>query len=111
MFVNLCTFICKLLILDYRMTPAQRAFSGNRCSDHLTVLNAFHQWENLFRRDIDTTEYCARKMLSLPALTTTADVEVLYIFIQYLIHTLNIIIFIGTIKRFIYQNWISGNMF
>lgn len=64
------------MVLDYRMTPAQRAFSGNRCSDHLTVLNAFHQWENLFRRDIDTTEYCARKMLSLPSLTTTADVMV-----------------------------------
>jgi len=58
------------------MTPAQRAFSGNRCSDHLTVLNAFHQWQALAYRDIDTTEYCERKMLSLPSLTTTADVTV-----------------------------------
>jgi ATP-dependent RNA helicase A len=58
------------------MTPAQRALSGNRCSDHLTVLNAFHQWESLFRRNIDTTDYCERKMLSQPSLTTTADVTV-----------------------------------
>jgi len=61
------------------MTPAQRAFSGNRCSDHLTVLNAFHQWASLFQRNIDTTDYCERKMLSQPSLTTTADVTVLNI--------------------------------
>lgn len=64
------------MFLDYRMTPAQRAYSGNRCSDHLTVLNAFHQWESL-SRSIDTTDYCERKMLSQPSLVTTADVTVL----------------------------------
>lgn len=64
------------MFLDYRMTPAQRAYSGNRCSDHLTVLNAFHQWESL-SHTIDTTDYCERKMLSQPSLVTTADVTVL----------------------------------
>lgn len=58
------------------MTPAQRALSGNRCSDHLTVLNAFQQWHSLYQRNIDTTEYCERKMLSQPSLVTTADVKV-----------------------------------
>lgn len=60
------------------MTPAQRVLSGNRCSDHLTVLNVFHQWLSLFRRGIDTTDYCERKMLSQPSLSTTADVSVHY---------------------------------
>lgn len=64
------------MVSDYRMTPAQRAFSGNRCSDHLTILNAFHQWQSLSLRNIDTTDYCERKMLSLPSLSTTADVTV-----------------------------------
>lgn len=68
------------------MTPAQRAFSGNRCSDHLTVLNAFHQWQSLIYRNIDTTEFCEHKMLSQPSLTTTADVMVPTFIISSLIY-------------------------
>ncbi|XP_060872355.1 dosage compensation regulator [Metopolophium dirhodum] len=70
----ICSNMTDIFVFDHRMTPAQRAFSGNRCSDHLTVLNAFHQWQSLVYRNIDTTEYCERKMLSQPSLTTTADV-------------------------------------
>ncbi|XP_050427766.1 dosage compensation regulator [Adelges cooleyi] len=70
-----CSNMSDVFEFDHRMTPAQRALSGNRCSDHLTVLNAFQQWESLYQRNIDTTEYCARKMLSQPSLTTTADVK------------------------------------
>jgi len=70
----ICSNMTDIFVFDHRMTPAQRAFSGNRCSDHLTVLNAFHQWQSLIYRNIDTTEYCERKMLSQPSLTTTADV-------------------------------------
>jgi len=75
------------MFIDHRMTPAQRAFSGNRCSDHLTVLNAFHRWQSLIYRNIDATEFCERKMLSQPSLTTTADVTVLtFIISSYLIY-------------------------
>ncbi|XP_022167135.1 dosage compensation regulator [Myzus persicae] len=70
----ICSNMTDIFVFDHRMTPAQRAFSGNRCSDHLTVLNAFHQWQSLVYRKIDTTEFCERKMLSQPSLTTTADV-------------------------------------
>lgn len=59
------------------MTPAQRVFSGNRCSDHLTMFNAFHRWSSMFRHDIDTSDYCSRKMLSKPSLVTIADIAVL----------------------------------
>lgn len=61
------------------MKFAQKLFSGNRCSDHMTVLNAFYQWESLFCRNIDTTEFCDSNMLSLPSLTTIADVRVKFI--------------------------------
>lgn len=75
------------MFIDHRMTPAQRAFSGNRCSDHLTVLNAFHRWQSLIYRNVDTTEFCERKMLSQPSLTTTADVTVpTFIISSYLIY-------------------------
>ncbi|XP_050532289.1 ATP-dependent RNA helicase A protein [Daktulosphaira vitifoliae] len=72
----ICSNMSDIFEFDHRMTPAQRALSGNRCSDHLTVLNAFQQWDSLFQRNIDTTEYCERKMLSQPSLVTTADVKV-----------------------------------
>jgi len=75
------------MFIDHRMTQAQCYFSGNRCSDHLTVLNAFHQWQSLIYRNIDTTEFCERKMLSQPSLTTTADVTVpTFIISSYLIY-------------------------
>ncbi|KAF0752625.1 dosage compensation regulator isoform X2 [Aphis craccivora] len=70
----ICSNMTDIFVFDHRMTPAQRAFSGNRCSDHLTVLNAFHRWQSLIYRNIDATEFCERKMLSQPSLTTTADV-------------------------------------
>ncbi|XP_027854548.2 dosage compensation regulator isoform X1 [Aphis gossypii] len=70
----ICSNMTDIFVFDHRMTPAQRAFSGNRCSDHLTVLNAFHRWQSLIYRNVDTTEFCERKMLSQPSLTTTADV-------------------------------------
>lgn len=73
-------FILIFLFIDHRMTPAQRILSGNRCSDHLTMLNAFHRWSSLFHRNINTTDYCEHKMLSQPSLITIADIAVLYIF-------------------------------
>lgn len=70
----ICSNMTDIFVFDHRMTHSQRAFSGNRCSDHLTVLNAFHRWQSLIYRNIDATEFCERKMLSQPSLTTTADV-------------------------------------
>jgi len=64
------------MFLDHRMTPSQRAFSGNRCSDHLALLNAFHEWQSLAYCNINPTEYCERNMLSQQSLTTTADAMV-----------------------------------
>ncbi|CAI6362148.1 unnamed protein product [Macrosiphum euphorbiae] len=70
----ICSNMTDVFIIDHRMTPAQRAFSGNRCSDHLALLNAFHQWQSLAYCNINPTEYCENKMLSQPSLTSTADV-------------------------------------
>eukprot|EP00102_Acyrthosiphon_pisum_P022829 XP_016660039.1 PREDICTED: dosage compensation regulator-like isoform X3 [Acyrthosiphon pisum] len=69
----ICSNMTDIFVFDHRMTPAQRAFSGNRCSDHLALLNAFQQWQSLDYCNINPTEYCERKMLSEPSLTTTAD--------------------------------------
>ncbi|XP_008180079.1 dosage compensation regulator-like [Acyrthosiphon pisum] len=31
----ICSNITDIFVFDHKMTPAQRAFSGNRCSDNL----------------------------------------------------------------------------
>lgn len=67
---------------DNSMTQIQRTFSGNRCSDHLTVLNAFHKWSSSCHRDINTTNYCNNKMLSQTSLKITKNVTVLFYFIR-----------------------------
>lgn len=60
-----------------RLSPFQRAFSGNRCSDHIATLNAFSAWEEA-RMGGEQSEirFCDYKGLSMPTLRVIWEAKV-----------------------------------
>ncbi|XP_069700585.1 dosage compensation regulator mle [Periplaneta americana] len=59
-----------------RLTYQQKAFSGNRYSDHVAMLNAFQAWEEA-RMGGEQAEaaFCDHKMLSMPTLRVTWEAK------------------------------------
>lgn len=59
-----------------RLTYQQKAFAGNRYSDHVAMLNAFQAWEEA-RMGGEQAEaaFCDHKMLSLPTLKVTWEAK------------------------------------
>lgn len=59
-----------------RLTYQQKAFAGNRYSDHVAMLNAFQAWEEA-RMGGEQAEatFCDHKMLSMPTLRVTWEAK------------------------------------
>lgn len=76
-----CTFIQSLLLPTApefkRLSPFQRAFAGNRYSDHIATLSAFAAWEDA-RVGGEQAEisFCDYKGLSMPTLRVIWEAKV-----------------------------------
>lgn len=65
-----------VITLDRRLTFSQRAFSGNRSSDHIAMLNAFLMWSRIARRGPDAEEsFCEQRQISIPILKVTFEAK------------------------------------
>lgn len=61
-----------------RLSWVHRRFAGSRWSDHLTMLNAFTQWEEArMHGDMSEQNFCDQFSVSLPTMRVTADAKVL----------------------------------
>lgn len=59
-----------------RLTFQQKAFAGNRFSDHVAMLNAFQAWEEARMNGVEVEEsFCDAKMLSMPTLRVTWEAK------------------------------------
>ncbi|XP_066965317.1 ATP-dependent RNA helicase A protein-like isoform X3 [Macrobrachium rosenbergii] len=59
-----------------RLSPFQKAFSGNRFSDHIAALNAFNCWEEARVSGEDAEiNFCDYKGLSMPSLRVTWEAK------------------------------------
>ncbi|XP_045616540.1 ATP-dependent RNA helicase A isoform X2 [Procambarus clarkii] len=59
-----------------RLSPFQRAFAGNRYSDHIAALNAFYSWEEARSGGEDAEiRFCDYKGLSMPTLRVTWEAK------------------------------------
>ena len=59
-----------------RLSPFQRAFGGNRCSDHIAMLSAFTQWDDTrMRGEQAEMNFCDYKQLSMPTLRVTWEAK------------------------------------
>ena len=59
-----------------RLTYQQKAFSGNRYSDHIAMLNAFQAWEEArIGGEQAEAAFCDHKMLSMPTLRVTWEAK------------------------------------
>ncbi|XP_046383681.1 dosage compensation regulator [Ischnura elegans] len=59
-----------------RLGGHQKAFAGNRHSDHVAMLNAFQKWCRMKHRGEQAeVAFCEDKMLSLPTLRVTSDAK------------------------------------
>ncbi|XP_068238169.1 ATP-dependent RNA helicase A protein [Palaemon carinicauda] len=59
-----------------RLSPFQKAFSGNRFSDHIAALNAFNCWEEARLGGEDAEiNFCDYKGLSMPTLRVTWEAK------------------------------------
>ena len=59
-----------------RLTYQQKAFSGNRYSDHIAMLNAFQAWEEArIGGEEAEAAFCDHKMLSMPTLRVTWEAK------------------------------------
>lgn len=67
----------EVFITERRLTYQQRAFAGNRCSDHVAMLNAFLAWEDVRQNGPYAEEnFCEHKQLSIPTLRVTWEAKV-----------------------------------
>lgn len=65
------------LCVEKRLTYQQRAFSGNRYSDHVAMLNAFQAWEDVrMNGPVAEESFCNHKQLSIPTLRVTWEAKV-----------------------------------
>lgn len=65
------------LCAEKRLTYQQRAFAGNRYSDHVAMLNAFQAWEDVRMNGPAAEEsFCNHKQLSIPTLRVTWEAKV-----------------------------------
>ena len=63
-----------------RLSPFQRAFAGERSSDHIAMLNVFNSWEQIRMRGEDAEmNFCDYKSLSMPTLRVTWEAKVVYL--------------------------------
>ncbi|KAK2704992.1 hypothetical protein QYM36_017142 [Artemia franciscana] len=59
-----------------RLSGRQRRFAGDKNSDHLALLNAYHSWEEVREtKEYFLEEYCEREMLSNPTLTVISEAK------------------------------------
>ncbi|XP_065223223.1 dosage compensation regulator isoform X2 [Planococcus citri] len=66
----------EIFISDRRLTFSQRAFSGNRSSDHIAMLNAFSMWSRIARRGSEAEEsFCEQRQISIPILKVTSEAK------------------------------------
>lgn len=66
-----------LRFAERRLTFAQKAFSGNRYSDHIAMLNAFQTWCRVARRGPEAEEsFCEQKQISIPTMKVTFEAKV-----------------------------------
>lgn len=64
-------------VSERRLSYQQRAFAGNRCSDHIAMLNAFQTWEDVRQNGPNAEEnFCEHKQLSVPTLRVTWEAKV-----------------------------------
>lgn len=64
-----------------RLAYVHRKFCGDRWSDHLTMLNAFMQWEDKHMQgEIAEQSYCEKFSLNLSTLRITHDARVCFYF-------------------------------
>ena len=70
--------IIKFTAPEYkRLSPFQKAFAGNRFSDHIAMLNAFNSWEEARAGGEDAEiRFCDYKGLSMPTLRVTWEAKV-----------------------------------
>lgn len=60
-----------------RLSPFQRAFAGNRYSDHIAALSAFTSWEEArIGGEAAEISFCDYKGLSMPTLRVTWEAKV-----------------------------------
>ncbi|XP_046672255.1 ATP-dependent RNA helicase A isoform X2 [Homalodisca vitripennis] len=66
----------EVFVTERRLTYQQRAFAGNRCSDHIAMLNAFQAWEDVRQNGPMAEEnFCEHKQLSIPTLRVTWEAK------------------------------------
>lgn len=66
----------QLLPEQRRLTTRHRSFAGSRFSDHVALLNAFQQFEEVKDQgEMVATGFCERMGLSLPNLVVTGDAK------------------------------------
>ncbi|XKL60293.1 hypothetical protein PGB90_001309 [Kerria lacca] len=66
----------EIFIYDRRLTFAQKSFSGNRYSDHITMLNAFKTWSRIAKRGPEAEEsFCEQKQISIPTMRVTSEAK------------------------------------
>lgn len=59
-----------------RLSPFQRSFGGNRCSDHIAMLSVFSAWDDTRQRGEDAEiNFCNYKQLSMPTLRVTWEAK------------------------------------
>ena len=71
-----------------RLSPFQKAFSGNRYSDHIATLNAFSAWEEARQGgEMAEINFCDYKGLSMPTLRVIWEAKVTHTHTHIHIHT------------------------